>query len=205
VLATSQDTSLFQTKYVQRFIDFHWNNGHRGILKFNFAIYCVIMALILTGSLLTKYPNGSPSAKTRRIILIVNAVLVLIYVPAYELKQLSRQKCSYFKSSKNIGDILFVLTFLATLVFDLTQGSTSEDSELYEVTRILYACLCPAGFFKLLDSMRTWNSVSFIVRMIYSVIKGLTPFLVLYFFLILVSMFAMMTLGLEFKADEEEG
>lgn len=53
--------------------------------------------------------------------------------------------------------------------------------------------------------MRTFNAVSFIVRMIYSVIHGLVPFLLLYFFVILVSMFAQRTLGLEFKPDPEEG
>lgn len=160
------------------------------------------MALILGCSVLTRYSDGTDGAYARKVMISVNALFVLGYVPAYEIKQMSRQGWSYFSSWKNCGDVMFVLIFLATLVFEWNEGSTADDSDLYEVTRILYAFLCPFGFLKLLDSMRTWNSVSFIARMLISVFLSLTRFLMLFLLLILVFMFAQTALGLHFDPDE---
>lgn len=153
--------------------------------------------------MLTSYPDGTDEAFARKIMLSVNAFLVLGYVPAYEIKQMTQQGCSYFSSWKNASDVMFVLIFVATLVFEWKVGTTEDDSELYEVTRILYAFLCPFGFIKLLDSMRTYNNVSFLVRMLTIVFLSLTNFLTLYFFMILVFMFAHTALGLHFDTDED--
>ena len=161
------------------------------------------MTLILACTVFTNYPEDSDEAKARRIMLSVNGVFVLGYVPIYEIKQMSRQKCNYFKSIRNFGDILFIIIYVTTLVSEHKNGTTEADSEHYEVTRILYAFLCLLCFLKLLDSMRPINSISFIVRMLISVVYALIPFLSLFLLLILVFVFAQKALGLTFEVDED--
>lgn len=87
-LAKTRNINMLKTKYVQRFIDFHWYNGHRAMLRFNLAIQSLIFIFVLFETILVHYPNGTPETKARRITHCINLILVLIYVLGFELTQL---------------------------------------------------------------------------------------------------------------------
>lgn len=58
-LAKTKDMRLFQTKFVQRFINFHWEHGYKTFLIANLVIFAVIFLLILVSVLLIHYPEGT--------------------------------------------------------------------------------------------------------------------------------------------------
>ena len=83
---------------------------------------------------------------------------------------------------------------------DVVYGSTWQDSEHYEVTRILLSMLLVSGTTKLLSLNRLSDDISFIVRMIIKVPIAIVPFLSLFNFLIIVFSFIVYTLGLSFDS-----
>ncbi len=139
------------------------------MLRFNLAIQSLIFILVLFETILVHYPNGTPETKARRITHCINLILVLIYVLGFELRQLYKQKLGYFKDPSNIVDNLFLITFVLTVYFDFSAGTTEEDSDDYQITLILFAILIKLTFIKLVTALRIRNSISFIVRMLMNV------------------------------------
>lgn len=152
-------------------------------------IFCTIFALIIASVILVHAPADTDEAFARKVINGVNAVLVLTYVPIFELRQLWLQGVNYFKDINNLNDVLFLLSFILTLSFELAFGTTEQDSESYEATLILYALLLTTGFIKTLNTLRFHNNISFIVRMLGQVMLKLIPFLSLFMAMIIVFMF----------------
>lgn len=123
--------SLFQSKFVRRFIDFHWNRGYKTLLWANLIIFSTIFGLLLVCATLVHYPRETDESQTRQTILAVNSVLVLCYVPFFEIRQLLRQRKNYFREINNWNDIFFLVTFIATVSSDFAYGTMEEDSEDY--------------------------------------------------------------------------
>ena len=78
------------------------------------------------------------------------------------------------------------------------------DSDEYQFTLILYAVLLFTSFIKMLNTLRIRNNISFIVRMLATVMLKLIPFLGLFLSMILVFMFIQATLGLHFTGDDSD-
>lgn len=119
----------------------------------------------------------------------------------FEIRQLLRQGKSYFREINNWNDIFFLVTFIATVSSDFAYGTMAEDSADYQTTLILYAVLLLTSFIKQLNNLRIRNDISFIARMLGTVMLKLTPFLFLFLSMIIVFMFIQITLGLHFHGD----
>jgi hypothetical protein len=115
-------------------------------------------------------------------------------VPLFEIR--------YFRDFNNWNDIFFLVVFFTTVAFDYAFGTMWSDSEEYQFTLILYAVLLLSSFIKMLNTLRIFNNISFIVRMLANVMLKLTPFLGLFLAMILVFMFIQVTLGLHFSGDD---
>mgnify|MGYP001626788123 CR=1 FL=1 len=125
-------------------------------------------------------------------------------VGAFELRQLVTEKGEYFKQYNNLNDILFFLTFWCYFACDYYIGSTKEDHEDYEITRILMSVLIISGFAKLMSLNRVNSNISFIVQMVLKVSVAILPFLTLFVSLIITFAFIVHTLGINFKTQDEE-
>jgi len=90
------------------------------------------------------------------------------------------EKWAYLRSYGNLNDILFLCTFWCYFGCDYFLGSTEEDHEHYEVTRILMSVLIITGFGKLMSLNRINSNISFIVQMILKVFVSIVPFLTLF-------------------------
>ena len=82
------------------------------------------------------------------------------------------------------------------------QEHTHDDENTREYTRILYSLLIISSFVKLLDSLRIFNNISFIVKMLHRVTVELIPFLGLYIGFIF--LFALVVSSLEIELDQVE-
>ena len=75
-------------------------------------------------------------------------------MPIFELKQLWRQGRRYFTDISNLNDLLFLVTFILTMSFEVAFGTTWSDSAKYEATLIMYSLLLATGFVKTLNTLR---------------------------------------------------
>ena len=82
--------------------------------------------------------------------------------------------------------MLFVILFIMTLIFDYLYGTNEDDTDDYQGTLILFSLSLASGFIKLLNALRIFNNISFIVRMLTKVMLTLVPFLVLFMEIIIV-------------------
>eukprot|EP00353_Schmidingerella_taraikaensis_P012645 CAMPEP_0185586178 /NCGR_PEP_ID=MMETSP0434-20130131/42887_1 /TAXON_ID=626734 ORGANISM="Favella taraikaensis, Strain Fe Narragansett Bay" /NCGR_SAMPLE_ID=MMETSP0434 /ASSEMBLY_ACC=CAM_ASM_000379 /LENGTH=224 /DNA_ID=CAMNT_0028207093 /DNA_START=19 /DNA_END=693 /DNA_ORIENTATION=- len=134
----------------------------------------------------------------------VAAGIICIIVGVFELLQACQERWAYFKSASNYNDIFFFVTFWAYFGCEWQLGSTVQDSEHYEVTRILLSLLLLSGFAKLMNLNKINSNTNFIVRMIVNVSITITPFLTLFVSLIVLNMFIFYSLGLSFDSMGDE-
>ena len=81
---------------MQRYIDFHWDYGYKAFLWANLLTYMTIFILLLATVVLIRNPEGTTETKARRWLLTANAVLILVYVPSFEAKQMYKKGRQYF-------------------------------------------------------------------------------------------------------------
>ena len=161
-------------------------------------LFFFVYALLITNSCLIDNPKGTAESKTRYVCACVGALLVVFIVGFFELRQACAEKWRYFHSADNWNDIFFFLGYWAYFICEIRMGSTADDHENYEVTRILLSLLLLSGFIKLMSLNRINANLSFILRMIVTVSFTIMPFLTLFLALIIVFAFVVHALGLRF-------
>ena len=135
---------------------------------------------------------------------VVSSVILISSLIVFELRQMRKEGCSYFRDITNINDLVFLFTFSAYVVCDYKLGTTKDDHEHYEVTRILMCVLLFSGFAKILSLNRINDNISFIVQMVIKVAISIVPFLTLFITLIILFVFIFYTLGLSFDSMGDE-
>ena len=168
------------------------------------------------------YDNGTVG-KVRRFDLIFVGVIALITIPFFEIRQMIREKLSYFTDIWNLNDLAFLVILAATIaadtLVDTSRVSQPIDTEINEqqlesevpepstevqITRICYALLAIVSFIKLLSLLRIFDNISFIIKMLFRVGEELTPFLFL--FICFVGTFAFVIVALDMDKEQfEEG
>ena len=149
--------------------------------------------------------RGETKALLRLWSSIILFIIILVTVLTYEIVQFKHDGWEYFKVGWNINDCLFLTTFmLATLsdwwTFYLNDDALNEHGETTERVRIFYSCLVIFSFIKLLDNLRIFNNISFIVKMLGRVISELVPFLGLFVSFIL--LFSLVVNALEARLED---
>ena len=71
----------------------------------------VTCALIIAVTSLLTYEKGTPEAKWRLILNILNTIIILSTVVSYEIRELMYSGLSYFKEGSNVMDCIFLVTF----------------------------------------------------------------------------------------------
>lgn len=150
--------------------------------------------------MLIDYPKDSDQAGYRIILNTICAVIIIVNVGAFEVRQITVEKWAYLSSYGNLNDILFLCTFWCYFGCDYFLGSTEEDHEHYEVTRILMSVLIITGFGKLMSLNRINSNISFILQMILKVAVSIVPFMTLFITLIVAFSLICFTLGLSFES-----
>ena len=162
------------------------------------------------------YDNGMVG-KIRMYNNIFVGVIALITIPLFEIRQMIREKLSYFTDIWNINDLGFLIILAVTVISDALVDTTkiktidSETNEeisevpLIEVqfTRISYALLAIASFIKLLSLLRIFDNISFIIKMLFRVGEELTPFLFL--FICFGGTFSFVIVALDMDKEQFEG
>lgn len=72
------------------------------------------------------------------------------------------------------------MTFAGASISDYLVGTDIKVNETAEVTLICYSLLIITSAIKLLNVLRVFNNISFIVKMLVEVGKALIPFLLLF-------------------------
>ena len=131
-------------------------------------------------------------------------IILLFISVGFELKQARVEKWSYFSKINNINDMIFIVSFFAYAGCDHWLGTTKEDNDNYEVTRIMLCFLLMTGFLKLMSLNRINDNISFITRMLVKVVVAIIPFLFLFTALIVVFSFIVYALGFSFESMDDE-
>ena len=130
---------------------------------------------------------------------------------------MKRDKWEYFTDFWNINDLLFCLILAATIicdsVFDTSKIYVTTDGEKVaepansdvQATRILYALLAVTCFLKLLNILRIYDNISFIIKMLFRVGEELTPFLFLFAGFVLTFSFVVVALDMDKEKLESTG
>ena len=135
-------------------------------------------------------------------------MIIFLTVLTFEVRQIWTDGLQYFAKGWNINDCLFIILFGIIFWEDASryefegQEHTHDDENTREYTRILYSLLIISSFVKLLDSLRIFNNISFIVKMLHRVTVELIPFLGLYIGFIF--LFALVVSSLEIELDQVE-
>lgn len=125
-------------------------------------------------------------------------ILCLIYPFVYDTLQLYKQRWDYFKDPWNYTDMAFHMSGICNLIFQFT-GKASELRSLLSMTIVLILALIKSLFF-----LRIFDSLSYLVTLLRSVIYDLRIFML--FYAILMFMFSLIigVLGLSnFTATPE--
>ena len=104
----------------------------------------------------------------------------------------------------NINDILFLVTFSGASICDVIYGCNVDTNPLGEVTLSFYSFLVITSATKLLNVLKIFNNISFIVKMLGEVAKALIPFLLLFVGFMLVFALIMVTLSVTLTDLEED-
>ena len=135
-------------------------------------------------------------------------MIIFLTVLTFEVRQIWTDGLQYFAKGWNINDCLFIILFGIIFWEDASryefvgQEHTHDDEDTREYTRILYSLLIISSSIKLLDSLRIFNNISFIVKMLHMVTVELIPFLGLYIGFIF--LFALVVSSLEIELDQVE-
>jgi hypothetical protein len=84
-LAKTNDMSLFQTGYIQRYIDFQWDSHLRWVYGSVLLSHVICCIFIMVNISLLDYPEGSKANRFKWYFTCANGIIVLITVPFFEI------------------------------------------------------------------------------------------------------------------------
>ena len=203
-LATTKDMHIFDATFIRRYIDFQWkSNMAFGLyLQLISHVFCCIL-IILNIEFLDAH-KGTLRASLRFWFSVVLFMNIALTVFTNEAKQLYNDGADYFKSGWNINDCCFMITFMAAIATDFNTfyQKDATDTDTTDMVRIFYSLLIIFSFAKLLDNLRIFNNISFIVKMLMRVISDLMPFLFLFSGFVL--LFSLVVSALEIELENVE-
>lgn len=101
-------------------------------------------------------------------------VVCLMYPFFYDTLQLYKQKWDYFKDPWNYSDMAFHMSGILNLIFQFT-GSAADFQAIVSMTILLLLALIKSLFF-----LRIFDSLSYLVTLLRSVIYDLRIFMLFY-------------------------
>lgn len=88
-----------------------------------------MFVLILSAAALTNYDNVKVGDHVRVVVISLNALLTLVTVGVFELRQLLIQRWAYFKSFWNFNDLVVFILAIGVAVLEIYFLATSDDEE----------------------------------------------------------------------------
>ena len=204
-LANTKDMNIFDASFIQRFIDFQWESSLSFGLYLQLISHMFCCILIILNIEFLDAHRGEIRAKLRFWFSLVLFITIITTVFTNEAKQLCNDGLNYFKSGWNINDCCFLITFMLAVFYDMGTFYTNDeayDTDTTETVRIYYSLLVIFSFIKLLDNLRIFNNISFIVKMLMRVISDLIPFLGLFIGFII--LFSLVVSALEIELENVE-
>jgi hypothetical protein len=104
---------------VQRLIDYQWNGKLKKAYSIILGFTLTEFALILISSSCLNLSDDKIGSDVRFSLSLLNAVLIILSVGAFELRQLVTSGLKYFKSLWNINDFMFFCLAMAVPVIEI--------------------------------------------------------------------------------------
>jgi len=135
-LAKSERLSIFGTKYIQDFIDYQWDGRLKTAYFVIFIVYFVSFVLSLVSSSLMNYDENDDYQKydkARVVICAFNALLAVVAIGAFEIRQIIVERAAYFKSFWNYNDIAVLVTSILVLIMEISvlRSDSVQDEEAF--------------------------------------------------------------------------
>ena len=100
-LSKTTNMSLFQTGFIQRYIEYRWHGTFKWYLYFSLTSHLITIFLLVINLNMLEYENDTREASARFIINMLNGVVVLLSTAFFEVRQLKQEGWNYFKDTWN--------------------------------------------------------------------------------------------------------
>ncbi|CDW77719.1 wd-40 repeat protein [Stylonychia lemnae] len=177
-LSKCQELDIFEVPTVQYLIDFQWMLTKQSTLYYlylpsilNHIVFFIYSNFIINDD---KYSNDFQT----EVIFLSVIMTFQGYFFINEVRQMSFTKLNYFKSIKNLLDMLQVLTTSATVMSHYKYNTTEQYASL-EFLPVMHSCSSLLLWINFLYFLRLFDSTSYLIRILINVFWDMKWFLIL--------------------------